>query len=148
MRKSKEPIKLTGAIEIRQRKQKEELFRVLAQTPIIQTACAKTGVARATFYRWRQDDPEFSKNVDKAMFEGSLLINDMAESQLIAAVRDRNLTAITYWLKHHHDAYKTKIEIEGRIDSTYELSKEQENLVKRALRLANLNVNRYAKKNK
>ena len=68
-----------------------------------------------------------------------MLVNDLAESQLISALKDRNFQAITYWLKHHHPNYKTKIQIEGSLQMPQEeLTPEQEELVKEALRLASL----------
>lgn len=36
-----------------------------------------------TYYRWREEDPEFTKQADLALAEGVALVNDMAESQLL-----------------------------------------------------------------
>ena len=80
---------------------KELLIEQLKKTPIVQVACEKVGVGRATYYRWRKEDEEFAKLADEAISEGNFLVNDMAESQLMSAIRDKNLTAIIFWLKHH-----------------------------------------------
>ena len=61
-----------------------------------QIASEKSGVGRATYYRWRKDDKEFAKSTDEALLEGSLLVNDMAESKLISAIRDQSLGAIVF----------------------------------------------------
>ena len=136
-------MKEQSPIERRQTSEKEEVVRILHNTPIIQTPCAKANIGRATFYRWLKEDTVFANAVDKALHEGALLVNDMAESQLIGAIKDRNLTAIMFWLKHRHAVYKNRIEIDGTINTVHELSDEQKNLVERALRLADITLEEY-----
>ena len=114
------------------------LLEQLRKTPIVQIACEKLDISRATFYRWKSEDKEFAVLADQAISEGRLLINDVAESQLIGAVKDRNLAAIMYWLKHHHGDYKTKVQIDGRLETIHEMSPEQKILVEQALRLAGI----------
>jgi hypothetical protein len=114
---------------------KQMFLEQLKKTPIVQIACEKLGVSRASFYRWRLEDAMFAKQVDEATLEGHLLVNDLAESQLIGAVKDRNLQAIMYWLKHHHKDYRNRLEIEGTLNTITELSDEQKALVKKALEL-------------
>jgi len=120
-------------------KTKDLLIEQLKKTPIIQVACEKTGVGRATYYRWKNDDQEFSQKAEGALAEGSSLVSDIAESQLMSAIKDKNLTAIIFWLKHHHPAYATKVEVNARLRADNEiLTPEQEALVTKALRLASL----------
>jgi len=121
-------------------KTKELIIEQLRKTPIIETACQKIGISRMTLYRWKKD-AQFSKKVDEALLDGRLLINDLAESQLINAVKERNFPAIAYWLKHHHQSYKTRIEIEGAVNTIHELSPEQEQLMRKAFELAGVNFN-------
>ena len=117
--------------------QKQLLIEQLQKTPIVQFACEKTGVSRATYYRLRKEDPDFAKAADAALGEGALLVNDMAESQLIAAIKDRNIPAIVYWLRHHHPNYTNRLELSGRIAHIQEeLSEEERALIEEALRLA------------
>lgn len=119
--------------------QTKQLFlEQLKKTPIIQIACEKQNLGRATFYRWKQEDSKFTQAVEEALFEGAQLVNDVAESQLIAAVKNSNLKAIMYWLKHHHDKYKNKVEIAGTLQTIQELTPEQQELVTRALKLVGL----------
>jgi len=126
-----------NAIEKRQAKSKELIIEQLKKTPIVQIACEKAGVGRATYYRWKKEDKEFAKTADEALIEGNSLINDMAESQLISAIRDQNLGAIVFWLKHHHPSYTTRLEVTAKLKNTDEkLTPEQENLVMKALKLA------------
>ena len=124
-------------------KAKDAFLEQLRKTPILQIACEKLDVHRMSIYRWKKDDPEFAKAVEDALLEGRLLVNDLAESQLIGAIKDRNMTAIITWLKHNHPNYKTKVEIEGTVNTIQELSPEQKALVQKALELANIHLNGY-----
>lgn len=118
---------------------KELLVEQLKKTPIVQVVCEKIGVSRASYYRWRKDDKEFVEAADTALLDGSQLVNDLAESQLISAIKDKNLTAIIFWLKSHHAAYATRVEVNAKIKSVpEELTPEQAELVMNALRLAAL----------
>jgi ACT domain-containing protein len=71
---------------------KQKLLDNLKQVPIVSVACQKTGISRASYYRWKSKDKNFSKEADKALSEGKQLINDLAESQLINAIKDQNMT--------------------------------------------------------
>ncbi len=120
-------------------KLKNLLLEQLRKAPIIEAACQKADISRQTFYRWKTDDLEFAKEIEKATADGQMFVSDLAESQLISAVRDRNFQAIAYWLKHHHPNYKTKIQIEGSLQMPQEeLTDEQREIVTEALRLASL----------
>lgn len=120
-------------------KEKNLLLEQLRKIPIIQIACDKAGVGRATFYRWKNDDKDFSKAVGIAMNEGKLFINDLSESQVISLVRDKNWQAIAFWLKHHHPDYADRIELMARVQYSEEsLTTEQETIIKKALKLASI----------
>ncbi|MEK6840259.1 MAG: phBC6A51 family helix-turn-helix protein [Nanoarchaeota archaeon] len=128
-----------NSITKRQIKEKEILLDQLKKTPIVQIACEKSGIGRATYYRWRKGDPEFTLLTDNALEEGNLFVNDMAESQLMSAIKDKNLGAIIFWLKHHHPSYTTKVEVTARLKQDDEkLTNDQEALVIRALKLASM----------
>lgn len=130
---------MDNTVEKRQSKNKVLLLEQLKKTPIVQIACEKAGVGRATYYRWRKDDPEFAKTSDQALLDGNLLVNDMAESQMMSAIKDKNMTAIIFWLKHHHPAYATKIEITAtNKNQDIELSDEQKALLNKALEMVAL----------
>lgn len=130
---------MTNSIIKRQSIQKKELLEKLKETPVVEVACRKIGIARATYYRWRLIDEKFAEEADTALSEGSSLVNDMAESQLLSAIKDQNMTAIIFWLKHHHEAYKTKVEVDARLKMDKEnLTPEQDAMIKNALKLAGL----------
>lgn len=113
----------------------------LKKSPIIEAACQKVGISRMTLSRWKREDKAFAKQIEEAILEGRFLVNDVAESQLISAVKDRNMPAIMYWLKHHHTDYRNRLELEGTINTIHELSEEQKELIKKALALANIHLN-------
>ena len=119
-------------------KTKEIIVEQLKKTPIVQIACEKASIARATFYRWRKTDKDFAQKIDKALSEGINLVNEMAESQLISAIKDQNMTAIMFWLKHHKQVYSNKLEIKGKVTTEYELSKEEKEIIKKALEKSSL----------
>lgn len=126
-------------ITSRQSKQKEALILQFKKTPIIQVACEKTGIGRATYYRWRKEDEDFRNQSDEALLSGVQLVNDMAESKLITAIRDQNMTAIIFWLKNRHDAYHNRMEVSGKLESsTQPLTQEQEALIQKALKMSSL----------
>jgi len=124
---------------------KEQIIEQLKKAPIIQVACQKAQIARATFYRWKRADTEFSSDVGKAMHEGRKLINDYAESQVIKAIQDGNMTAAFYWLNHNHKNYRNRVEVTGRIKSNGSLTPEQQERIMRALEMASLVKNNQLK---
>ena len=123
-------------ITIRKNQQMNLLIEQLKKTPIIQIACEKVGVSRATYYRWCKSNKKFQQGADQALEDGKKLINDMAESQLIAGIKNQNMTAIIYWLKHNHASYKNTLELSGSIKSdNTKLTPQQEKVIKNALKL-------------
>lgn len=127
------------AIALRKETNKEALIKQLKSTPVVEVACKKVGIGRASYYRWRKEDPEFSEMADEALFSGKNLINDLAESQLIRAIQEGNMTSIIFWLKHHHNDYRTRLELSGRIEAIGKrLTPEQEEAIENALKLAAL----------
>lgn len=120
-------------------KRKELVLEQLSKTPIVHVACKKAGVSRATYYRWLQEDNDFKKKAEKALLEGIKLINDLAESKLVANINEQNMTAIIYWLKNHHSSYKDKLEVTAKSESK-SLTKEQQETIEEALKLSPLNI--------
>jgi predicted DNA binding protein len=112
----------------------------LRKIPIIQIACEKAVVARATVYRWKKESETFEKDMAEALTEGEALINDMSESQLISLIRDKNYPAISFWLRHRHQKFRDRVEVTANIRSASdELTPEQETIVREALQLSSIN---------
>lgn len=126
------------------KEQKEKLIDQIKKTPIIQIACEKTGVSRATFYRWKKSDRKFRDAAEEALLDGEALINDMAESQLISSIRDKNMTAIIFWLKNRHKNYKNKVELSGSVSTSRDLTPEEEEMIRASLKHAGLINNKLS----
>lgn len=123
-------------IQKRQKHEQELLIEQLKTMPIVQIACERVGVGGATYYRWKKENEEFSKRADDALQESVLLMNDVAESQLLSSIKEKNMTGIIFWLKHRHKAYSTKVELSGSIKThDGKLSVEQQALLDKAINL-------------
>ncbi len=121
-------------------KLQNQFFDELRKVPIVQVACEKTGLSRNSVYRWKKEDPEFSKKMEQALADGVAFVNDMSESQLLTMIKEKNWPAISFWLKHRNDNYKNKIEIITKEESE-ELTPEQEKVVREALELGATIIN-------
>lgn len=133
---------------MKRNKLKDAIIKELKEMPIIQFACKKAGVSRASYYRWMKEDPQFAKETNTAVAEGEALITDMSESQLISLIRDRNFPALQLWLKSHHPKYSNKVEVTGHLNMKEEpLTPEQEELIEKALGLAGLLETKQIQKN-
>lgn len=120
-------------ITSRIKEDKNLLLEHLEKTPIVQIACDKSSIGRSTYYRWLQNDPVFAKSAKKALQRGVLLMNDVAESQLLKGMKDGNMTAIIFWLKSRHSAYGMKLEIVDTPDKE-SLTKKQKETIARVLK--------------
>jgi len=123
-----------NVIKERKKREKELLVEKIREMPIIQVACHKAGVARATFYRWKHEDLAFSKACDEAMQEGIEFVNDLSESQVVALIKKERIPAITLWLKNHHPTYGAKVRTAPQ-QCEVNLTPEQEAVVRRALKI-------------
>ncbi|MES2225760.1 MAG: hypothetical protein V4480_03050 [Patescibacteria group bacterium] len=124
---------------MKKNKVKDAFLDHLRKVPIVQVACEKVGVSRNSVYRWKNEDPEFRKSMDIALGEGEELINDMSESQLISMIRDKNWNAISFWLRKRSPKYRDRLEV-TTTKPKEELTPEQEEVVREALRLASFSL--------
>ena len=129
----------TTTIEERQDKDKQATMEALKEMPVVQMACRKAGISRATYYRWRKEDKNFLRQCEDAMNQGIEFINDMSESQLITLIREKKMPAIALWLKHNHARYGSKTRSYTPITATEELSPEEQKIVLEALAIASGN---------
>ena len=77
----------------------------------VSLTCEKVGVSRQTFYKWRNDDPEFNAEVE-AINERTL---DFVESKLMEGINNGNTRLIMFYLncKGRKRGYGLKNETEG-----------------------------------
>lgn len=123
---------------MKKNKLQKVFFEELRKIPIVQVAAEKSGLSRNTVYRWRKEDPVFLKEMDEAMADGIAFISDMSESQLFNLIKGGEFSAISFWLRNRHSAYKSKVEVTASVNTINELSPEQESLVREALAMAGI----------
>ena len=109
----------------------------MKRNPSITIACEKVGIERRTYYHWRENDKQFTDAVDQSAIDGIALRNDFVESKLLSGIRDGNLRAIQFWLRHHHLDYGAKVKVAKQV-AVSDLTPEQEVQIRKALQLAGL----------
>jgi hypothetical protein len=122
---------------MKKNKKREEFLEQLRKVPIVLVACEKAGLSRNTVYRWRNEDANFAKDMDEALLEGEAFVNDMSESQLLTMIKEKNWQAVSFWLRKRNPKFKDRIEVEVA-PKQEELTPEQEQTVREALRLASI----------
>jgi len=95
-------------VQARMAKEKKLMLEQLERTTNIQIACTRVGIGRATHHRWCKNDAGYKQRAEAAITEGVSIVNDLAESQLIVAIKEKDMRAITLWLKKHHPTYMEK----------------------------------------
>jgi len=131
--------KWSKSIQARITQNKAKLLEEFRKMPILQIALERAGVkSRSTYYEWREKDKAFAKQADKAIGEGEALITDMSESQLISMIREKYFPAVQLWLRQHHPKYAAKVEVTAHVTKKDELTPEQQEIVRKALKHAAL----------
>ncbi len=122
-------------------KAKAELLEILSKNPILQPACDRCGISRATYFRWKADDKKFKEEADKAIVEGRILVSELSESKLLSAIKNENLGAIKFWLQNNDPRYAQKLITTGEVTVIHkELTPEQEASIKEALMHADIKI--------
>jgi len=88
--------------------EREKFLEILATTPFINHACKKTGISRATIYRWMKDNVRFRQKVTKAVNRGRENLEEIAEMSLAKKIQGGDLGAIRFYLAHNSGRYRTK----------------------------------------
>lgn len=90
------------------RRIKKKIVEELEMIPVVLTICAKHGISRQTYYRWRDGDPIFKSDIEKALDLGRESINELAESKIIKKIDEEERWAIEYWSTHNNPRYMKK----------------------------------------
>ena len=77
-------------MRVNTKKQRRLLLSELENSPIVERACKKVGIARSTFYRWCDADLEFKRTAEDAIALGRDKMNDYVESKLLEAINAGN----------------------------------------------------------
>ena len=99
-------------------KKKKLLVELLSKTPIVETACQKVGITRMMFYRWKEDDSDFTEAIEDALSVSRERTNDLAESQIINKIKDDHFGACTFWLRNNCKRYHAKKAITAEVENT------------------------------
>lgn len=94
--------------EANRKKLKTRVVDELRINPVVEAACRKSGLPRATFYRWLEDDDSFYSDVELAQAQGRERVNDMAESEVMKGIGRGDFRYVKYWLEHNSRRYVQK----------------------------------------
>lgn len=97
-------------IDKRISEQKDKMLEYLAESGNVSFACKKLGIVRKTFYRWKEDDPEFSHESDIAIASGKSFVNDLAHTQLIRKIQEGDMQAVRFQLVSCHPDYQKTVQ--------------------------------------
>jgi len=87
---------------------KEKLLKEIEKSGNVYLSCMKTGIDKATFYRWKKDDKQFNKKATEAVKRGRENNCELAEHALMLNVKEKKMDAIKYVLSHQSKIYKPK----------------------------------------
>jgi len=123
------------------KKDKKQFIKALQISPIVGDVCRKLDIARATYYRWRDSDPDFAAQSEEALRQSASSVSDLAESQLITAISEGDMRAITFWLTRRNENYldplkRRELELEyQRLQRAQKATeRENENVLSESLR--------------
>lgn len=125
----------------RKKKEKKLILDLLLKYPIVQLACEKAGISRATFYRWKNEDEEFNIESEKAIFEWKQLINDMAEINVITWIKNWDKTLTMYWLNNNNPNYSNRPINQNIVIQTTNTEKKQIKDILEKLNTENESIN-------
>jgi len=98
--------KKPSAIDKRITEQKEKILECLAESGNVSFACKKVGIVRKTFYRWKEEDEQFSDEADISIASGKSFVNDLAHTQLIRKIQEGDMGAVKFQLVSCHPDYR------------------------------------------
>jgi len=87
------------------KRDKKKFIDTLKEFPIVSVAAKRSGIDKSQIYRWRKKDKEFANEMDRSLTQGRESINDLAESQVISAIRNGNERMTKFWLENNCKRY-------------------------------------------
>ncbi len=88
--------------------EKGELIEYLRDTPLVNMACKRFGISRATFYRWCKEDKHFNEAVGVVLKQGRENINELAKATIIKMIKKENFNATRFWLQNNDEVFRPK----------------------------------------
>jgi len=103
---------------------------------IVTTACSKTNLSRAQFYKWMEVDPIFKKSVDDIAEN----VIDFAESKFFKSIDSGNVSAQIFFLKTRGRSrgYIEKTELDVKIDKQIDLSQLTDDQLNEFIKLSDI----------
>lgn len=132
----------------RQGKFRQAVLEQLRKIPIVEVACERAQVNRATYYRWLKSSKSFAAQAEAALADGRATVSSMAESQVISLIRQGKFEAVRYWLTHNSARYATKVEVSGTVATRDPMDAAQRRLVAEALGKSTLKLYEKAPREK
>lgn len=86
--------------------EQSKFIKTLEDVPFVSYAAKKAGIARATIYRWKKENPEFRFAMEKALNSGRDQLTDMAEMALVENIKNKDMGAIKFFLQHNNEKYR------------------------------------------
>lgn len=87
-------------------KTKDMFLKFLEKYGNVSLACNKAGINRCTYYRWKETDKQFKKRTSHLIKLGRENMTDMSEHALLVEIRNGNIRAIEFSLRHNSSRYK------------------------------------------
>lgn len=84
----------------------KKLLEELERAPLIESACARVGISRNTFYRWVRTDPSLGENVAQALFLGTGRFNDVAVGNMLEGIKNKDYRYTMAWLNRKHPDFR------------------------------------------
>jgi len=97
---------------------KKKLLEEISKFGNIYVACSKFGIARANYYRWKENDSKFKEKAEEAEMVGRENISDMAEYTVLKNSKSGDEKASEFILIHNSKHYKQ----EKNYDAMYKKS--------------------------
>ncbi|MFA6430452.1 MAG: hypothetical protein WC229_00980 [Candidatus Paceibacterota bacterium] len=85
---------------------KQKLLKELEKSGNVYVSCIRVNVERSTFYRWKSENKVFRENANRAINRGKENGSDIAEHSLMQLVKEKDMSAIKYYLGHNSPRYK------------------------------------------
>ena len=76
-------------------------------------SCHSAGISYATYYRWREDDPDFRKATDQT----DLRLLNKVEDKLKELIASGKESSVHFFLKSKHPNYRLKLETNNNPDA-------------------------------
>lgn len=85
-----------------------KFIQTLEDTPFMSYASKKSGISKATIYRWIKNDWDFRHAVKEALERGRSHLCDIAEMALVEKIKGKDMNAIRFYLQNNDNRYMPK----------------------------------------